>query len=130
MTGGGHHQRVALGWQVLSRFPLFPHGCPINWAAVSAFLGRTQTTDFLPFGGIFRPAGRKIPPKEIKYHAAAGYCRFCVRADKIIPKAYLTHADRRATLWLDFRLSTRRYMMTAFAHNLIGPADTLEAALF
>ena len=50
--------------------------------------------------------------------------------DKIILKVYLTHADRRATLWLDFRISTRRYMMTASAHNLIGPATTLEAALF
>ena len=48
---------------------------------------------------------------------------------KIIPKVYLTHADRRATLCLDFRLSIRRHMMTTSAHNLIGLAATLEAAL-
>jgi hypothetical protein len=63
--------------------------------------------------------------KEIKYRLRLSY-----NLAKIIPTAYLTHVNWRATLWLDICLSVRRAMMTTAAHNLIGSADTLEAALF
>jgi hypothetical protein len=42
-------------------------------------VGRTQTTDFLLFvGHFFARPGEKMTYKKEKYHAAAGYNRFCV----------------------------------------------------
>jgi hypothetical protein len=48
-------------------------------------LGLTQSTDFLPFVGLFSPCRAKIDlQKKEKYHAAAGCSHFCVSPKYVI----------------------------------------------